>query len=80
VREVATGRELTRWHGSAGQRDSGWIGCIPISYKAVHVEVWYDAGDGMPQTKMRILNPAPHTEFGWLARDVSHALEVEWPD
>ena len=28
---------------------------------------------------MTILNPAPGTTYGWLARGLCHALEVSWP-
>jgi hypothetical protein len=29
---------------------------------------------------MKILNPAPGTPYGWMARGVCHAIEVAWPD
>jgi hypothetical protein len=29
---------------------------------------------------MRILNPAPGTDMGWIGEGMAHALEVAWPD
>jgi nucleoid-associated protein YgaU len=88
VQEVE-GRLVASWYAQDGWRDSGWIDNLKITNEAVHVQVLYYPGpeidpfvtppEGEP-TVMRILNPAPGTEIGWLARGMAHALEVEFPD
>ena len=79
VRE-ATGRPLASWDAEAGWQDSGWIYNLNISFDAVHVQVFYNAGDGTAPVEMTIYNPAPATQYGWLARGLCHALEVGWPE
>ena len=79
VREVG-GRLLYTWYAQGGWTDSGWIHNIDISFENVYVEVFYIPPDGSPPIKMRIVNPAPGTEYGWLARGQCHALEVAWPE
>ena len=78
VKEVG-GRPLANWEAQAGWQDSGWIRDIDISYEAVHVKVLYQAADGSDPVEMIIVNPAPNSEYGWVARGMCHALEVAWP-
>lgn len=77
VREIG-GRELFRWFAAAGWEDSGWVDGIDISHPSVYVEVFFYPGDGSV-VKMKIVNPAPGTEYGWLSRGMCHAIEVAWP-
>lgn len=79
VREVG-GRVLATWWAEEGWTDSGWIHDIDITFPSVHVQVFFVKGDGSPPIEMVILNPAPGTSYGWLARGRCHALEVAWPD
>lgn len=78
VQEVG-GRVLASWYADEGWEDSGWITEIDISYPAVYVQVLYYAGPDTEPIVMRILNPAPGTQYGWLSRGMCHALEVAWP-
>ncbi|WP_374686726.1 hypothetical protein [Promineifilum sp.] len=77
VREVG-GRVLATWWADTGWMDSGWISDIDITFDAVYVQVFFVKGDGT-EIEMKILNPAPGTSYGWLARGQCHALEVAWP-
>ncbi|WP_420642620.1 hypothetical protein [Candidatus Leptofilum sp.] len=78
VREVG-GRSLASWSAQAGWQDSGWIRNLEISFDAVHVRVIFHPTDGSPNVTMSIYNPAPGTEYGWVARGMCHAVEVGWP-
>jgi hypothetical protein len=77
VQEVG-GKVLATWWAEETWMDSGEVYDIDITFPAVYVEVFFIKGDGSPPYKMKILNPAPDTEFGWLARGKCHALEVSW--
>jgi hypothetical protein len=79
VQEVG-GRVLYSWWAEEGWEDSGWITDIDITFPAVYVQVFYYRGDGSEPIEMRIVNPAPGTMYGWLARGQCHALEVAWPE
>jgi hypothetical protein len=79
VQEVG-GRVLYSWYAEEGWMDSGWVRDIDITFPAVYVQVFFHRGDGSPPVEMVILNPAPGTTYGWLARGQCHALEVAWPD
>ncbi len=78
VQEVG-GRVLATWWAEEGWMDSGWVRDIDITFPAVYVQVFWVKGDGSPPVEMTILNPAPDTSYGWLARGRCHALEVAWP-
>jgi hypothetical protein len=73
------GRHLASWEAQAGWQDSGWIRDIEISFDAVHVQVLYHEGSAGDPVTMAIFNPAPGTEYGWIARGMCHAVEVGWP-
>jgi citrate lyase gamma subunit len=77
VRETG-GRLLANWWAEDEWTDSGWFRDIDISAPAVYVQVIFVKGDGT-ETNMRIVNPAPGTEYGWVARGQCHAVEVAWP-
>ena len=78
VQEVG-GRELASWYAEEGWQDSGWIKDIDISYPSVYVQVLFYSGPGATPVVMKMLNPAPDSEYGWLTRGACHALEVAWP-
>ncbi|MCA9919829.1 MAG: hypothetical protein KC445_17855 [Anaerolineales bacterium] len=77
VQEV-NGRPLASWTAQAGWQDSGWIRNLEISFDAVHVRVLYQPASANP-VEMVIHNPAPGTQYGWVARGICHAVEVGWP-
>jgi hypothetical protein len=78
VREVG-GRQLASWEADNGWKDSGWFYDIDITFAAVYVEVFYYHGPGAAPERLNVLNYAPETDDGWLARGMCHALEVGWP-
>ena len=78
VQEVG-GHVLATWWAEEGWMDSGWVRDLDITFPAVYVQVFWVKGDGSPPVEMTILNPAPGTTYGWLARGRCHALEVAWP-
>ena len=78
--QVAGGAEVASWYALDGWLDSGWISNLDIGAETVLVDVLYYPGPETEPTKMRILNPAPGTEQGWIGRGMAHALEVAWPD
>ena len=73
------GHYLAGWEADDGWKDSGWFHGIDITFPAVYVEVLYYHGPGAEPVRMRMLNPAPDVDAGWVARGVCHALEVGWP-
>ena len=73
------GRPLASWTAQDGWQDSGWLRDIEISFQAVYVRVLYQPGGGADPVEMAIVNPAPGTTYGWVARGMCHALEVGWP-
>ncbi|WP_374687963.1 hypothetical protein [Promineifilum sp.] len=78
VREVG-GRQLATWEAANGWKDSGWFYDIDITFAAVYVEVFYYHGPGVAPERLNVLNYAPDTDDGWVARGMCHALEVGWP-
>ncbi len=74
-----SGRSLASWEAQAGWQDSGWFSNLQISYEAVYVNVFYHPADGSASVTMAIHNPAPGTQYGWVARGMCHAVEVGWP-
>ena len=82
VQEV-DGPMVAAWYAYDGWQDSGWIDPIDLTKPEVHVRVLFyppDSDASTEPTVMKILNHAPKKEYGWLAKDVAHALEVEFPD
>ena len=82
VQEV-NGPRVAAWYAFDGYQDSAWINDLVISNDAVHVQVlFYPPGSdaSTEPTVMKIINHAPGKEYGWLARGMGHALEVEFPD
>ncbi len=73
------GHVLATWWAEEGWMDSGWVRDLDITFPAVYVQVFWVKGDGSAPVEMTILNPAPGTTYGWLARGRCHALEVAWP-
>lgn len=79
VQEVG-GRHLVSWEAREGWQDSGWFYDLDITFSAVYVQVLYYQGPDAEPVYMKIINPAPDSEHGWLARGQCHALEVAWAD
>lgn len=70
---------LASWKARAGDVDSGWIKGIYLSAEEVHVVVTFYPADGGLPVVMQIVNPAPDSDYGWLARSMCHAIEVQYP-
>ena len=79
VAQEVGGHFLVGWEADNGWKDSGWFYDIDITFPAVYVEVLYYHGPGAEPVRMKMLNHAPDTDAGWLARGMCHALEVGWP-
>ena len=79
MRELG-GRHLYNWYAQDGWTDSGWYQDIDISFKDVFVQVFYLPPDGSPRIAMKIANPSPGTQYGWMTRGICHAVEVGWPE
>ncbi|UCC52337.1 MAG: hypothetical protein JSV68_25090 [Anaerolineaceae bacterium] len=78
--QLPGGAEVASWYALDGWLDSGWINNLEIKGDAVQVQVLYYPGPETEPTVMRILNPAPGTDMGWIGEGMAHALEVAWPD
>jgi hypothetical protein len=78
--QLPGGAEVASWYALDGWVDSGWISDLEIKDDAELVQVLYYPGPETQPTVLRILNPAPGTEMGWLGKGMAHALEVAWPD
>jgi hypothetical protein len=78
--QLPGGAEVASWYALDGWLDSGWISDLKIKDDAELVQVLYYPGPETQPTVLRILNPAPGTEMGWLGKGMAHALEVAWPD
>ena len=79
IAQEVGGHFLAGWEADDGWKDSGWFYDIDITFPAVYVEVLYYHGPGAEPVRMKMLNPAPDVDAGWLARGMCHALEVGWP-
>lgn len=77
--EVGTGRLLATWWAEKGWMDSGWITGIELTWTEAWVEVFFFPYGSGPAVKMNIVNPAPGTEYGWLAGGMCHSVEIEFP-
>jgi len=76
----STGGLVATWTARRGDVDSGWIRGLEISRESVWVTVTFYPADGGTPVSMEILNPAPGTPYGWLARGVCHAVELQLPE
>jgi hypothetical protein len=74
------GAVYASWYAEDGWTDSGWFTDIDIVFEEIYVKVLYYPGPDTTPTEMKILNPAPGTPYGWMARGMCHAIEVAWPD
>lgn len=79
IAQEVGGHYLAGWEADDGWQDSGWFYDIDITFAAVYVQVLYYHGPGAEPVYLKIVNPAPDTEYGWVARGQCHALEVAWP-
>ena len=75
-----TGGLVATWTTRRGEVDSGWIRGLEISRESVWVTVTFHPADSGLPVSMEILNPAAGTSYGWLARGVCHAVELQFPD
>lgn len=74
--------EVTSWFASDGELESDWINGLPLRFDEIYVQVeFYDlfADEEDPPVMMEIVNPAGGTPYGWLARGVCHAIEIQYP-
>ncbi len=78
--QLPGGAEVASWYALDGWLDSGWISDLEIKGETELVQVLYYPGPDTEPTMMRILNPAPGTDMGWLGKGMAHALEIAWPD
>lgn len=78
--EVGTGKALAEWDAEAAWTDSGWIHNIYLSFNmASWVEVYFYPHGEVEPVQLEVINPAPNTAYGWLAQDMCHAVEVQFP-
>lgn len=73
------GRIVATWQADRGDLDSGWLAGLELSHPEVHVIVVFVADDGSAAIPLEILNPAPGLPYGWLARGLCHAIELQFP-
>ena len=73
------GNLVTSWEAQTGDKDSGEIPGLAITRPSVHVTVTFFPADGSAPIKMEIVNPAGGTSFGWLAREMCHSVEIQYP-
>jgi hypothetical protein len=78
VAQEVGGRVLAGWQADNGWKDSGWFHDIDITFPAVYVDVLYYEGPDAEPVRLKMYNPAPDSEAGWVARGMCHALEVGW--
>ena len=79
IAQEVGGHFLAAWEADNGWKDSGWFYDIDITFPAVYVEVLYYHGPGAEPVRLKMMNPAPDVDAGWVARGQCHALEVGWP-
>jgi hypothetical protein len=73
------GNHVASWYAIDGWTDSGWFHNVDIAGKYVQVKVLYYSNPGVRPITMKILNPAPGTPYGWIGKDIGHAIEVAFP-
>ncbi len=78
AREVG-GRLLATWDAQADWVDSDWICDIALSKREVYVQVFFYPYFAEPRVELEIVNHAPNSPYGWLARGMRHSLEVQFP-
>ncbi len=80
VMSEISGRVVATWKAERGWKDSGWLQGFKISADTVHVGVQFYPDFGGYPIQMEIVNPAPGTDFGWLANGICHAIEIQFPE
>lgn len=80
IMQELPGHRLAIWSAQQGWLDSGWLRNLPLSRETVHVQVFFYPTAGGDPIQLEILNPAPGTPYGWLANDVCHAVELQFPN
>ncbi len=79
VKEFDGRGAIASWHANMGDIDSGWIRGIQISFPTIHVLVEFYPADGSAPTLMEIVNASPNSPFGWIADNVCHSIEIQYP-
>ena len=74
------GDVLASWYALDGWTDSGWFENLDIASETIHVQALYYPGPDTKPTKMKIVNHAPGSAYGWVSRGTAHAIEVAWPE
>ncbi|MBK8900143.1 MAG: hypothetical protein IPM53_03080 [Anaerolineaceae bacterium] len=80
IMQEPSGHRLATWTAKQGWLDSGWLRNLPLSRTEVHVQVFFYPATGGGPIPLEILNPAPATADGWLANDICHAIEIQFPE
>lgn len=80
IMQELSGHRLATWTAKQGWLDSGWLQNLPLSRSELHVQVFFYPTNGGGPIPLEILNPAPGTAYGWLANDVCHAIEIQFPE
>ena len=78
--QLPGGAEVASWYMLEGWQDSGWVDDLAIKGETELVQVLYYPGANAQPTVLKILNPTPGTEMGWMGKGMAHALQVAWPD
>lgn len=78
--DAVDGVALASWTAESGWTDSGWIHDIPARQHGTWVRVFFYPYGEDPGVELEIVNPAPGEVFGWLAPDMCHAIEVQFPE
>lgn len=79
--EVGTGRLLAQWEAQANWTCSPWFYNLHLSFAGGSwVEVFFYPEGETARVKLEVLNPAPGTDYGWLAPGMCHAIELQFPE
>jgi hypothetical protein len=80
IMQEVTGQLIATWLAKDGWLDSGWLRNVPLSRSPVHILVFFYPAVGGGPIQLEILNPAPGLSYGWLANDLCHAIEIQFPE
>jgi hypothetical protein len=80
IMQEPSGHRLANWTAKQSWLDSGWLHNLPLSRSEVQVQVFFYPTNGGGPIPLEILNPAPGSANGWLANDICHAIEIQFPE
>lgn len=80
IMQEPSGHRMATWTAKQGWLDSGWLQNLPLSRSEVEVQVFFYPTNGGGPIPLEILNPAPGSANGWLANDICHAVEIQFPE